>query len=350
MTSPSPPPTKLPLSVLDLCPVATDGAPRRSIHDSVELAVRAEELGYGRYWIAEHHNMPSIATSSPEVLVTHVAGKTKRIRVGAGGIMLPNHTPLKVVEMFRTLEALFPNRIDLGVGRAPGTDPVTSAALRRGRTDVNDLLAEFIAFAGQGFGGDHPFASIQAMPSDVPLPPIWMLGSTMEGARIAAALGVGYAFAGHFAMRHAAAAMRLYREQFQPRASNTEAEVLPPESACQPEPYAILALSVVCGEDDAHAEALARPGRIAFTRAVTGERAPLPTVEEARHIAIDPRHEAAAAEMLAGAVVGGPETVRDAILKAAREHQADEIMIASLVPDTKERLRSYERIARALAG
>lgn len=335
----------LPLSVLDLCPVASSGKPSRSIHESVHLAQRAEELGYGRYWIAEHHNMPSIATSSPEVLIAHVASVTKTIRVGAGGVMLPNHTPLKVVEIFRTLEALFPGRIDLGLGRAPGTDPVTSAALRRDRSQVNELLAEVMAFATNDFPANHPFAKIVAMPSDVGLPPIWMLGSTTEGAQIAAALGVGYAFAGHFAMRHAHAALQLYRDQFEP-ASQTDGGVKPPPSSCRPDPWAILALSVVCGEDDEHAQRLARPGRIAFLRAATGARGPLPTIEEAASMPITAADEAAGAEMLAGAIVGGPVTVKRAIERAVQDHGADEIMIATLVPDHAERLRSYERIAR----
>ena len=281
--------------------------------------------------------MPSIATSSPEVLIAHVASVTKTIRVGAGGVMLPNHTPLKVVEIFRTLEALFPGRVDLGLGRAPGTDPVTSAALRRDRSQVNELLAEVLAFANQDFPPEHPFRKIVAQPADVALPPIWMLGSTTEGAQIAAALGVGYAFAGHFAMKHAHAALRLYRERFQAAADGVSGRKAP---------WAILALSVVCGEDDAHAQRLAKPGRIAFLRAATGERQPLPTVAEAETMALDPRAEAAAGDMLAGAIVGGPETVKAAIERVVAEHGADEVLVATLVPDHAERLRSYERVAR----
>lgn len=334
----------IPFSVLDLCPVASDGSPRRSIRDSVTLAKRVEELGYERYWIAEHHNMASIATSSPEVLLTHVASVTSRIRVGAGGIMLPNHTPLKVVEMFRTLEALFPNRIDLGIGRAPGTDRVTAAALRRDRAQVNELLAETLAFATGDFPKEHPFASITAMPSDVALPPIWMLGSTTEGAQIAAALGVGYAFAGHFSIKFAADALRLYRERFVP--GGDPSAVTPPPSSSRREPYAILALSIVCGEDDAHAARLARPGRVSFARAASGKvRGPLPTVEEAAKISISAEEEAAAADMLAGSIVGGPATVRARLAEMVARYRPDEIMVATLVGDAGERMRSYERVA-----
>ena len=193
-----------PLSVLDLFPVAAGASARDVIHSGVALAQAAEALGYQRYWIAEHHNMPSIATAAPEVLIAAVAAVTTTIRVGAGGIMVPNHAPLHVVEIFRTLEALYPGRIDLGLGRAPGTDQLTARALRRGeRLDPDDMLAELLAFANADFPANHPFREIVAMPSDVALPPIWMLGSTTAGAQIGAALGVSYAFAGHFAMSSA---------------------------------------------------------------------------------------------------------------------------------------------------
>jgi luciferase family oxidoreductase group 1 len=257
----------LPLSILDLSPVTSGTAPTQAIRDSVALARRADELSFVRYWFAEHHGMPSIASSAPEVLIAHVAAVTTRIRVGAGGIMIPNHAPLHVVEVFRTLAALHPDRIDLGLGRAPGTDPVTASALRRGaRQDPNELLGELIAFDEADFPDGHPFAAIAPMPSGVTLPDLWMLGSTDEGARIGAALGMRYAFAGHFAMKNARLAMHLYRERFQP-------------SARLATPWAMLAVSVVCGEDDAHAERLAAPARLAIVRHATGRPAPLATVE-----------------------------------------------------------------------
>src|SRR6185295_2942421 len=198
-----------PLSVLDLSPVTTAISGPQALRNSIDLGRLCDRLGYTRYWVAEHHNMPNIATSAPEVLIAHIAAITTRIRVGAGGIMLPNHNPLRVVEIFRTLDALYPGRIDLGLGRAPGTDPITAAALRRGAPpdDPNERLAELIAFDGASFPESHPFRAIVPMPSDIRLPPIWMLGSTLAGASIAASLGVRYAFAGHFAMRHARAAI-----------------------------------------------------------------------------------------------------------------------------------------------
>ena len=202
---------QLALSVLDLSPVGAGVTPSQAIRDSLELARVADRLGYTRYWFAEHHNMASIATSAPEVLIAAAAAVTSRIRLGAGGIMVPNHAPLHVVEVFRTLEALAPGRIDLGLGRAPGTDPIASAALRRTEAEVNAQLAELIAFERGEFPPSHPFSKIEPMPTDVPSGTIWMLGSTLAGAAIAAQLGVPYAFAGHFAMKHATDAITLYR-------------------------------------------------------------------------------------------------------------------------------------------
>jgi luciferase family oxidoreductase group 1 len=325
----------IPLSVLDLFPVGVDAKPSAVIRQSVEFARLAEELGFVRYWVAEHHNMPSIATSAPEVLIAHVASATARIRVGAGGIMLPNHTPLRVVEIFRTLEALHPGRIDLGLGRAPGTDPVTAAALHRSEEqDVDERLAELLAFERGTFPADHPFSRITPMPSDVRLPPIWMLGSTLAGATIAASIGVRYAFAGHFAMRYAKQAIPHYRAQFRP-------------SDELPEPQAILAVTVVCGEDDAHADRLAAPIRLAVVRTRTGRPAPIATVDEAVRYRFSPSEQAIADDFLLGAVIGGPERVRHGLEQLARDTSADELMLSTLMPDHQERLRSYRRIATA---
>src|SRR4051812_46655816 len=259
---------KLPLSVLDLSPVGAGTAPSQAIRDSIELAIHADALGYERYWFAEHHNMASIATSAPEILIAHAAAKTSRIRLGAGGIMIPNHAPLHVVETFRTLEALAPGRVDLGLGRAPGTDPVTSAALRRSDQEVNHQLAELLAFEDARFPENHPFAKIVPMPSDVGCSTIWMLGSTLAGAAIGAQLGVPYAFAGHFAMKQAGEAIAHYRAHFEP-------------SKRLAAPYAMCAVTVICGETDEEAERLAAPVRVTIANTRTGKRAPIPTVEEA---------------------------------------------------------------------
>ena len=327
---------KLPLSVLDLSPVGAGVAPSQAVLESIELAILADGLGYTRYWFAEHHSMASIAASAPEVLIAHAAAKTRRIRIGAGGIMVPNHTPLHVVEVFRTLEALHPGRIDLGLGRAPGTDPVTASALRRSDDpEVNHLLAELLAFEEGKFPERHPFSKIVPMPSDVGCQAIWMLGSTLAGASIAAQLGLPYAFAGHFAMGHARDAIAHYRKHFEP-------------SRRLAAPYAMCAVTVICGADDEDARRLAAPVRVAVANSRTGKRAPIPSVEEALAHELTPEERAIADEFLTGAVIGGPDHVRDRLPALARELEADELMLSTLVPSLDARRRSLERIAAAL--
>jgi luciferase family oxidoreductase group 1 len=325
----------IPLSVLDLFPVGVHTQPSDVIRRSVEVARTAEVCGFTRYWIAEHHNMPNIATSAPEVLIAHLANATQRIRIGAGGIMLPNHTPLRVVEIFRTLEALHPHRIDLGLGRAPGTDPITAMALHRSEDhDVDERLQELLAFERGTFPPDHPFSRITPMPSDVRLPPIWMLGSTLAGATIAASIGVRYAFAGHFAMRFARQALPLYRARFKP---SEELRA----------PYAMLAVTVICGDDDEHAQRLAAPMRLGVVHLRSGRPMPIVTVEEALRHRFTPEEQVIADDFLAGAVIGGPERVRAGLEHLVRETGADEIMLSTLMADHDERLRSYHRVAEA---
>src|ERR671927_1779647 len=209
------------LSVLDVSPVSSGSNSAQALRNTLELARLTDQLGYERYWLAEHHNLPSIASSPPEIMIGHAANITERIRIGAGGIMLPNHAPLKVAETFRVLEALHPGRIDLGIGRAPGTDPVTASALRRsqhglGAEDFPERFGELLAFTGDGFPKDHPFRSVVAMPRDVALPPIWLLGSSGYSAKAAGEMGLGYAFASHFSPTDPSPAMRAYRESFEP--------------------------------------------------------------------------------------------------------------------------------------
>src|SRR4051812_45245844 len=210
-----------PLSVLDLSPIGTGSSASEALRNTIDLARLADRLGFTRYWLAEHHNMPGIACSAPEVVIGAVARETERLRVGSGGIMLPNHTPLKVAETFRVLAALHPGRIDLGIGRAPGTDQLTALALRRSREaltadDFPAQLGELLAFASDTFPEGHPFRAVHAVPDEVPLPPIWLLGSSDYSAQVAAMIGVGFAFARHISPDGAAEAMRLYREQFTP--------------------------------------------------------------------------------------------------------------------------------------
>lgn len=326
------------LSLLDLSPVGVGLSPSQAIRDSVELARLAEELGFVRYWVAEHHNMQSIATSAPEVLIAHIAAHTSRIRVGAGGIMLPNHTPLRIVEIFRTLEALHPNRIDLGLGRAPGTDPLTAAALRRsGDAEVNQLLAEFLAFEDASFPDNHPFRQITPMPSDVKIESIWMLGSTLAGASIAAQLGLPYAFAGHFMMQNGKEAIAHYRKHFQP-------------SKRQKEPYAILAVTTVCGESDEEAERLAAPLKVAVLQTRAGKPSPIVSIEEALAYRFSRAEQRIIDGFLFGAAIGGPEKVGEHLREIAREYDADELMLSNLLPDTETRKASIRRVAAALEG
>lgn len=325
------------LSVLDLSPLSSGSNGAQALRNTLELARLADHLGYERYWLAEHHNLPSVASSAPEVMIGHVAGETSRIRVGAGGIMLPNHAPLKVAEIFRVLEALHPGRLDLGIGRAPGTDPVTAAALRRSREglgaeDFPQQFSELIGFAGDGFPESHPFRSISAMPNDVGLPPIWLLGSSGYSARAAGEMGLGYAFASHFSPADPAPAMRAYHESFEP-------------SKDFEEPSAILAVSVICAETNEHAEELASSMQLAWVRMRSGNPGPLPSPEEAMDYSYSPAERRLADTYRSMQVIGDPQAVRGRIAELAQHTAADEVMVTTNVYDHDERLSSYERLA-----
>ena len=328
------------LSVLDVSPVSSGSTGAQALQNTLDLARMADRLGYERYWLAEHHNLPNIASSSPEVMIGHVAGATERIRVGAGGIMLPNHAPLKVVETFRVLEALHPGRIDLGIGRAPGTDPVTASALRRSRDswkaagaeDFPQQFGELLAFAGDGFPEDHPFRSVIAMPSEVGLPPIWLLGSSGYSARAAAQMGLGYAFASHFSPADPTPFMQDYRGNFEP-------------SEDFENPSAILAVSVICGESGEHARELASSMQLAWVRMRSGKPSPLPGPEEAMAYQYNPAERHLAESYLSMQIMGDAETVRKKVEQIAEQTGADEIMVTTNVYDHHERLRSYERLA-----
>src|SRR3979409_697278 len=244
----------VPLSILDLSPVSAGSSGAVALRNSLDLARLADDLGFTRYWVAEHHNLPSIASSAPDIMIGQIAAITARIRVGSGGVMLPNHAPLMVAERFKVLEALFPGRIDLGLGRAPGTDPVTSYALRRRQDagaddDFLERFQELLLFESNGFPEGPPFRSGRAMPQDVALPPIWLLGSSGYSAQLAAMVGAGYSFAHHFADHDPVEAMLSYRDQFKP-------------SAARSTPYAILACAAACADRAAEADRLAAPTRL----------------------------------------------------------------------------------------
>jgi luciferase family oxidoreductase group 1 len=271
------------------------------------------------------------------VMIGHVASETSRIRVGVGGIMLPNHAPLRVVEIFRVLESLHPGRVDLGIGRAPGTDPVTATVLRRSRDgqgadDFPQQFSELLAFSGDGFPEGHPLRSVIAMPSDVGLPPIWLLGSSGYSASAAGQMGLGYAFASHFSPADPAPAMHAYREGFE---SSEDFE----------RPSAILAVSVICAETNEHAEDLASSMQLAWVRMRSGTPRPLPSPKEAMNYSYDPAERRLADVYRSMQVIGDPPAVRARIEELAQHTVADEVMVTTNVYDHDERLRSYELLA-----
>lgn len=329
---------KFDLSVLDVAPVAAGSTASEALRHVVDLARLADRLGYVRFWLAEHHGMPSIASSSPEILIEHVASRTERIRVGAGGIMLPNHAPLRIAEAFHTLEALHPGRIDLGIGRAPGTDPATSRALRPFDPEHFPMqLQELMSLSRRDFPEDHPFHTVRVVPSDVELPPIWLLGSSGASAAFAGSLGVGYGFASHFSPTSPLPALRAYRENFRP-------------SEQFPRPHVILALSVVCAETDEEADYLARSMDLNWVRLRRKELGPVPSPEEATAYRYTPEELAIVRHHRDMLVVGSPETVRERILARVRETEADEVMVSAMLHSHEKRMRSYELVAQAMAG
>jgi luciferase family oxidoreductase group 1 len=329
----------VPLSILDLSPVAAGSSGAAALRNSLDLARLADTLGFTRYWVAEHHNLPSIASSAPDIMIGQIAAVTARIRVGSGGVMLPNHAPLMVAERFKVLEALFPGRIDLGLGRAPGTDPVTSYALRRrqdagGDDDFLERFQELVLFESNAFPQGHPFRSVRAMPQDVALPPIWLLGSSGYSAQLAAMVGAGFAFAHHFADHDAAAAMLSYRDQFRP-------------SPARSSPYAIFACAVVCADSDAEAERLASTIDLNFVRRSRGEYLPLASPEEAAAYPYSPAERSLIARNRARLFVGAQAKVRAELAAMIAATKADEVMVTTMLYDHAARRHSYELLADA---
>ncbi|MDH3227008.1 MAG: LLM class flavin-dependent oxidoreductase [Thermoleophilia bacterium] len=328
-----------PLSVLDLSPVASDSSGPEALTRSVELARRCEELGYARYWVAEHHNTPGLASSAPEIMVAHIAASTSRIRVGSGGIMLPNHPPLRIAESFRVLESLHPGRIDLGIGRAPGADPMTAFALRRSQdgfsVELPSLIAELLAYVDGGFPEDHPFARVRAMPLEAPLPPMWILGSSEESAHLAAQIGAGYAFAHYMGPRRAAGAMRAYRDSFRPSPSFAE-------------PHAMLGLSVICAETTEHAEFLSWSSALGLIRMRSGRPGALPTPEEGLAHDYSPHQQDQLSRFRRAQVLGDPTSVAQRVRELVDDTAADEAIVMTSVHGHDERVRSYELLAEQM--
>jgi len=325
----------VPLSVLDLSPILEGGDVGQSLHNSLDLARHAERLGYRRFWLAEHHNMPGVASAATSVVIGHVAAGTKTIRVGAGGVMLPNHAPLVIAEQFGTLEALFPGRIDLGLGRAPGSDQLTARALRRTLAgDVDRFPQDVVELMGY-FQPAQPGQAIQAVPGAGQNVPLWILGSSLFGAQLAGALGLPFAFASHFAPAQMDEALELYRHRFEP-------------SAQLDKPYAMLGLNVVAAETDAQAKHLFTSLQQAFLNLRTGRpsRLPPPVDDiEARFAAAGMTPDMQGA--LATAVVGDPQTVRQGLEAFVAKHRPDEIMVTAQIFDHTARVRSFEIAAAA---
>ncbi|MGM0982570.1 MAG: LLM class flavin-dependent oxidoreductase [Pseudomonadota bacterium] len=316
-----------PLSVLDLAPIREGGTIADTFGESVALARLTERLGFTRYWLAEHHSIEGIASAATAVLIGHIAGATERIRVGSGGIMLPNHAPLVVAEQFGTLETLYPGRIDLGLGRAPGSDGPTMAAMRRdphaGVDDFPQRLAEL-----QGYLDDaRPGQRVRAVPGQGTKVPLWLLGSSDFSARLAAREGLPFAFAAQFAPAQLFEALKLYRDNFRP-------------SAVLAAPHAMVGLPVIAAENDLQADYLASTARRKFLGMIRGQRTKaLPPVE-----ALDwsPREQAQVEQFLGAAVIGGPETVREGLERFLALTGADELMLNTDVYAPEDRLRSYE--------
>jgi luciferase family oxidoreductase group 1 len=321
------------LSVLDLVPVGSGSTASAALADSTALVRRAERLGFHRYWVAEHHGMPGIASSAPAVLIAHLAAASRTIRVGSGGVMLPNHQPLVVAEQFGTLEALHPGRIDLGIGRAPGTDQRTARALRRGGSAGVDDFPEQLTELASYFRGEGP---VTAVPAAGNAPAIWLLGSSGYSAQVAGMLGLPFAFAHHFAGHNTMAALALYRERFRP-------------SPVLDRPFVMIGVNVVCAETDAGAQRLALPGTLAFLRLRQGQPIQLPSPEEAAAYPFtDDEREFVHDHRTRNQVVGSPATVGARLRELAERTGADEMMITTQTHSGADRLRSYELVAEAM--
>ena len=329
----------IPLSILDLSVVTTGTRPAEALRNSIDLARHADTLGYLRYWLAEHHNLASVASPAPEIMIGQIAAVTKNIRVGSGGVMLPNHAPLMVAERFKMLEALFPGRIDLGLGRAPGTDGTTAFALRsrldrREGDDFLERLHELTLWETRDFPPGHPFNNVVAMPDDTPLPPIWLLGSSGYSSELAAQIGMGFAFAHHFASHDAVDALVNYRANFKP-------------SAWRATPHGILAVAVIVAETDAEAELLASSMDLNRLRRDRGQYLPLPSVEEALAYPYSDSERASIAHNRSRLFVGSPSTVMAKLQPMIKASEADELMVITAIYDHQARKKSYSLLADA---
>jgi len=326
--------SSVPLSILDLTPIPRGGTPREALAHCVDLARHAETWGYKRFWLAEHHNMTGIASAATAIVIGHVAAQTQSIRVGAGGIMLPNHAPLMVAEAFGTLETLFPGRIDLGLGRAPGTDQATAQALRRTLNSDPDAFPRDVVELLAYFRPVKEGQRVQAVPGAGLDVPVWILGSSLFGAQLAAALGLPYAFASHFAPAQLMQAAEIYRERFQP-------------SEHLETPYFMAALNVFAADTQEEARYLMSSMQQAFINLRTGKPGPLPPPVENLEERLEPHERQILEHTMSCSVVGTPETVRKGLEDFAARTGADELMTTGQIFDHEKRLRSFEIAAAA---
>ncbi|MEU5328554.1 LLM class flavin-dependent oxidoreductase [Streptomyces parvus] len=341
----------VPLSVLDLVTVGQGRTATQALRTSVEIAKLTESRGFHRFWVAEHHSMPGVASSSPAVILAHIAAHTERIRLGSGGVMLPNHAPLVIAEQFGTLEAMAPGRIDLGLGRAPGTDGATAAALRRtdrlneGADDFPQQLMELIRFLDDDFPDGHPYARIHAVPGPVQAtspggvqsahrPPVWLLGSSGFSARLAGTLGLPFAFAHHFSAQNTVPALDLYRESFRP-------------SAVLDAPYALIGVSALAADDEREARRQVLTGALSMVRLRTGRPGLIPSPQEAEAYDFSPMEREFVDGWLSNVIHGTADEVRTGLDDLAKRTGADELMITANAHGGDARLRSYGLIADA---
>ncbi len=325
------------LSVLDQSPIRSAETPAQAIHETLELAQAAERLGYHRYWLAEHHGSGGLAGSAPEILIGQVAARTSRMRVGSGGVMLTHYSALKVAESFRMLETLFPGRIDLGLGRAPGSDQLTAEALRHGPGALGldrfpEQIADLIGFLHDRLPPGHPFAGVRAMPTGPGAPEVWLLGSSDAGAACAAHFGTAFSFAHFINAEGGAEVTRAYARCFRPS----------PELAA---PRASAAVFVLCADTEAEALRLARCRDLFIARLYTGRPGPFPSIEEAEAYDYTPHELAIARHARQRTVAGAPEQVRARLLELGAEYGVDELVVVTITHDFKARLRSYELLA-----
>ncbi len=323
-------------SVLDLAPINQGSDAAQSLRNTLDLARHAERWGYHRYWLAEHHNMPGIASAATAVVIGHVAAGTKTIRVGAGGIMLPNHAPLTIAEQFGTLSSLFPGRIDLGLGRAPGSDQFAARALRRGLGSSGDTFPHDVVELQSYFRPVQPGQTLRAVPGAGLEVPLYILGSSDFGARLAAELGLPFAFASHFAPEHLEVALELYRSRYQPSSTN-------------PRPHAIVGVNVIAANTDAEAQRLFTSLQQAFLNLVRGRPGQLPPPIDAMDGRWSESERARSLERTRISAVGSPDIVRQRLAAIIDETGANEIMVTAMIFDHGARLRSFEIAAEVLA-